>query len=124
MNHYFRLLFVGSILFVLLGLFNKQSEKSLAHNQGPEEIENVEIQAGILPTHFVPSLDQTIPSTSGEQPGETQGKQRHQEYHFGKNTKQQFALYAENYLNCKPMIICMTGQFLHLAEGHEVPSHI
>ena len=124
MNHYFRLLFVGSILFVLLGLFNKQSEKSLAHNQYPEEIEYVEIQAGILPTHFVPSLDQTIPSTSGEQPGETQGKQRHQEYHFGKNTQQQFALYAENYLNSKPMIICMTGQFLHLAEGHEVPSHI
>jgi len=124
MNHYFRLLFVGSILFVLLGLFNNQSEKSLAHNQDPEEIEYVEIQAGILPTHFIPSPDQTIPSTSGEQPGEIQGKQRYQEHHFDNNTRQQIAFYAEKYLNSKPLINCMTGQFLHLAEGQEVPSHL
>ena len=124
MNQYFRLLFVGSILFVLLGLFNKQSEKVLAHNQDSEEIEHVEFQAGILPTHFVPSPDQTTPSTSGEQPGEIQGKQRHQEYYFEKNTRQQFGLYAEKYLNSKPVIICMTGQFLHLATGHDFPSHI
>ena len=121
MNHYFRLLFVGSILFVLLGIFSDRSDNILVQTSDSEEIEHVEFQAGILPDHPQRLSSETSSAIPGEQAGDLFGIRRHQEVQFTKNIMQQFGMYSAIYLNNKPVIICITGHFLHLDAGTEVP---
>ena len=113
MINYFRLLIVGSVLFIMLGAFNEQSEDSIAHNRPAGVIENMDFQPGIIP-----ALIQNPESYSFE--SNSAGPDHHYKITF-KGFEDQFARITESRLaiakseisNMIPVYLYKTGQFLH-----------
>ena len=124
MNNYLRLLLVGSILIILPGLFNNQSDDTIARTQVPEEIEFVEFQPGILPVSLgCPSLPSISFNSVAQNPHFT-GNPKLFENQISKGIDNRFINIESGFMDRKPQVICKTGQFLHLNRDKEVPSHI
>lgn len=113
MTIYFRLFLVSAILLIGLGLFSDQSEDAIFLNPDPDEIENVQLQLGLLPvlarfssTHFLLFNSQkcldALPDHS----------------RFGENLRSKridnlFFILNSKFSNRKPEMIFKTGQSLH-----------
>ena len=123
MNNYLRLLLVGSILIILLGLFNNQSDDTIARIQVPEGIEFVEFQPGILPVSLgCPSPPSISFNSTAQNP--CLGNSKLFENQISKGIVNLFISIESGFTDRKPQVICKTGQFLHLNRDKEGPSHI
>jgi len=124
MNNYLRLLLVGSILIILLGLTNNQSDDTIARTQVPEEIKFVEFQPGILPVSMgCPSPPSNSFNSSVHNP-HFPGNPKLFENQISKGIDNRFISIESGFTYRKPQVFCKTGQFLHLNTDKEVPSHI
>ena len=124
MNNYLRLLLVGSILIILLGLSNNQSDDTIALTQVPEEIEFVEFQPGILPVSIgCPSTPSNSFNSSVYNP-QFSGNPKLFENQISKGIDNRFISIGSEFADRKPQVICKTGQFLHLNADKEDPSPI
>ncbi len=122
MNNYFRLLFVGSILFVLLGLFNKQSKTTIAQNQAPGEIEHVEFQPGLLPVSSGTYPSPSFSSNAVDHPCNIIANLKRYENQISKMIGYQLCRIESDYSERKPETHDKTGQFLHLTTDKTEPS--
>ena len=124
MKNYFRLLLVGSILFILLGLFNHQFDDTIALTQNPDEIEYVESQLGILPVSLESTSTPSIASSSVAHTPHFMGNPKLCENQISKWNDIRLFSIESGFTDRKPQMICKTGQFIHLDTDKEVPSHI
>ena len=122
MINYFRLLIVGSVLFILLGAFNEQSEDSIVHIRPAWVIENMDFQPGIIP-----ALIQIPESYSFE--SNSTGPNHHYkitfkgfEDQFSRKTESRLAIAKSEFSNMTPVYLCKTGQFLHSYQKDPEPS--
>ena len=124
MNNYFRLLFISSVLFILLALFDRSSGESIAQGSGFGDIEHVDVHPGILPCQPENPSSHSGSTNTVERHFDLAGNRKFQENLFSGSIRKQLSSIELRYADCKPEIICKTGQFLHLANGNEDPSHL
>jgi len=124
MNNYLRLLLVGSILIILLGLFNNQPDDTIARTRLPEEIEFVEFQPGILPVLLGCPSPLSISFNSTTQNSHFKRNPKLFENQISKMIDNRFISIESGFTDRKPLVICKTGQFLHLNRDKKFPSNI
>lgn len=122
MNNYFRLLFVGTFLFVLIGLFDNQSENPIFPNAPAGKIAQIELQAGLLPVFAsVPNISCFV-SVLADFKSVYKFNLKDCEILLTIIIWKLLNRIELEYTNRKPLLICKTGQYLHLPKGTIEPS--
>lgn len=120
MKNYLRLLFVGTVLLVVLGIYNEQHSMH-AHLSDPNGMEQAIVQYGYL------SLDPncTTPQVNLAQccPGNKLVHIRKgRECHRSRLSKNEFQAANRISKDISPCLLQKTGQFIYKHSGTEIPS--
>ena len=122
MNHFFRLFFITSVLFVLLGLCRQNQDHSGSNTLAANATEQVSKHAGILTQHqeqpSPASLHLSFP-LSGSLPNEPI---RSREDRFTNLAKQELLLFELIFRDIKLDLMQRTGPFLYNSPRNEMRS--
>ncbi len=122
MTHYFRLLFVSFVLFLLLGLNEKQSEDSgssrpvaanLAHQHGHD---------GILPAEEWIASEPALPVLSGPLSLQSTVRKKQEIITHSQSLQSRYIFYTGAFLEYRPGIAWKTGHLLHFQSHKGDPS--
>lgn len=122
MKHFLRLLFIGSVLFVFLGLFSQngdQSHSGLSDLDGKEQVVN---QSGIL-SHSQESSSLVPLSAEELAPGQALSDiRKFQEDLYCNQSKSQLELAECLYQDIKYVLLHRTGLYLYNSSSKEILS--
>lgn len=121
MKSYLRFLFVGIVLLVLLGLFDKQQSDHDVDRSEPAGLEQSLLPSGFLPLDPVNTVPQLFSSQSYPGGG-LEGIWLKQEAYLSRlaNNKFQKARWISGEIS--PDLLQRTGQFIHNNSGAVIPS--
>lgn len=120
MNFDLRLLFLGTLLFCLLGLFSGKSEGTEQLDREPVQMELMELPTGLLP--FLPntSFNPLEEKNALDRNSEVLGCLEYMEVEFTGKAQVKMQLQDEDYLHRKPDKFFRIGLYLHYTP-REVP---
>lgn len=121
MKVYLRLFLVGLILFIGLALMNGQSEDVITQHHIPGEIDNVQLQPGLLPVFSSFHPNPSVYSIFQEHNSTFTAKQKHSGNFVSDGNENRFFSLKLDFSNRKPEMIFKTGRFLHTYTGPEDP---
>ncbi|TFH27748.1 MAG: hypothetical protein E4H10_02775 [Bacteroidia bacterium] len=121
MKSYLRLLFVGSVLLVLLGLFNNQRSDQTADRSEPAELEQTAVHSGFLPLENFHITPQSLSSQNYNE-GLLENMRLHQETHRSRISKNEFLVARQISRDISPGLLQRPGHFIYCHSGAEVPS--
>jgi hypothetical protein len=121
MKSYFRFLFVGAVLLVLLGLFNSQRNDDSVARFEPTVLELALLQNGFLPLDPVQSSPQVFSSQNYPE-GSLEFIRLNQETHLSKLAKEKLLEARRIIGEISPDLLHRTGHFIHKNSGSGIPS--
>ena len=121
MKSYLRLLFVGSIFLVLLGLFNEKGSDRGFERSESKNLEQTAVQSALLPldpNHVISKLS-SIPY---HPKGKPEHMRRSQETHRSRLSKNEYQMARRIIGEISPGLLQRTGHFIYCHSEAEIPS--
>ena len=121
MKSYLRLLFVGTVLLIVLGLFNDQRSKPDDQQSETGGLEQTEVQSALLPLD--PFQTTSLLSSSQNYPRGFRNYMRHsQETRLSRLSKNELQVARRIIGEISPNLLHRTGHFIYCHSGAEIPS--
>lgn len=122
MKHFLRLLFIGSVLFVLLGLFQQSQDDMDSGRLAASGLEQIFPDSGILTQQQ--DLPSPVPfSTDSPPPGFTLKAHCNSQKSFHSlHSKQELQLYKLIFEDMKPDLFFRTGFYLNISSRNNIRS--
>ena len=121
MLSYLRFLFVGTVLLVLLGLFNDQRSEHTLERTKPAGLEQALVQYGFPPLDPVQASPQVF-STQSYPGGNLECIRLSQEDYRSRRANSAFQEARRISGDISPDLLRRTGQFIHMNSRTEIPS--
>ena len=121
MKHFLQILFIGSVLFVLLGLSNQQ-ERVASPDLPVDDLEQVFHTDGILAYHHQYSGKNTKVNKQDSSGQELVDIRKPHETIYSNNIRSEYKISLEIYSDIMRALLHMKGLFPHILSGKEILS--
>jgi len=118
---YLRLLFVGSVFLVLLGLFNEPGSDRDFEGSESDGLEQTAVQSALLPLDPIHDISR-LSSTPYHPEGKPEHIRRSQETHRSRLLTSEIQICKRIRGEISPDLLQRTGYFIVFHSGSEIPS--
>lgn len=121
MKHFLQILFIGSVLFVLLGLFNQQ-ERLASPDLPGNDPEQILYNEGILAFHYQDSTKYSKIKEQDSAGQELIDIRKPRETIYSNHIRSEYQISIKIYSDIMRALLHMKGLFPHLLSGKEILS--